>query len=387
MEEVQTQKVEVQEVVSKPKPRMVEQDIAKGLAIILVMMLHILTTKTELFNIMGGIVGFIMSLFFFLTGYNYKSGKTFKENVTKRVKQILIPFLIYTFSITIISGIYYVITGEYTILEVLETYANFLLTRNLGSLFGLTYAARSVYTTILVGWFIQMMLVASILFYAVVDLCLNNVASFLSISIGCIVFTMALTHFEVKLPFYIVEAPTICVIFLFGALFKKYDLFNKSKLLWIIINSVIGYGLYLILAAMFQGAGLIMGGGLTSKYGAWEAPLTILMCIISSYAFINFCKLLAKIKPVSFILSWVGQNSLYYLLLHMVVRQYVVLIVGYKAPSKEELTHMIEPMSILVLALTIVGVTIFIILRKFIKDKIKEAKDKKKPQEIEGEAK
>ena len=75
---------------------MVEQDIAKGLAIILVMMLHILTTKTELFNIMGGIVGFIMSLFFFLTGYNYKSGKTFKENVVKRVKQILIPFFIYT---------------------------------------------------------------------------------------------------------------------------------------------------------------------------------------------------------------------------------------------------------------------------------------------------
>ena len=58
---------------------MVEQDIAKGLAIILVMMLHILTTKTELFNIMGGIVGFIMSLFFFLTGYNYKSGKSFKK--------------------------------------------------------------------------------------------------------------------------------------------------------------------------------------------------------------------------------------------------------------------------------------------------------------------
>lgn len=47
------------------KPRMLEQDIAKGIAIILVMALHTLTISKDIYNILGGLFGFIMPFFFF----------------------------------------------------------------------------------------------------------------------------------------------------------------------------------------------------------------------------------------------------------------------------------------------------------------------------------
>ena len=76
--------------------RMLEQDIAKGIAILMVMALHCLTIEKKYYMIMAGLVGFLMPFFFFMSGYNYHPGKrSFKENVMKRTKQVVPPFLIY----------------------------------------------------------------------------------------------------------------------------------------------------------------------------------------------------------------------------------------------------------------------------------------------------
>ena len=47
-----------------------------------IMMLHTLTLKREIFTILGGFFGFILPFFFFMSGYNYRPGKyTFAQNV------------------------------------------------------------------------------------------------------------------------------------------------------------------------------------------------------------------------------------------------------------------------------------------------------------------
>ena len=46
------------------KARMPEQDIAKGIAILLVLALHTLTLKRSVYLVCGGIFGFIMPFFF-----------------------------------------------------------------------------------------------------------------------------------------------------------------------------------------------------------------------------------------------------------------------------------------------------------------------------------
>ena len=74
---------------NQARGRMVEQDIAKGIAILLVIALHCLTLKKEYYMILAGLVGFLMPFFFFIAGYNYRPGKyTFKENVIKRTIQL-----------------------------------------------------------------------------------------------------------------------------------------------------------------------------------------------------------------------------------------------------------------------------------------------------------
>ncbi|MBQ7203816.1 MAG: acyltransferase family protein, partial [Eubacterium sp.] len=96
------------------KPRMLEQDIAKGIAIILVMALHTLTLSKEIYNILGGLFGFIMPFYFFMAGYNHRPNRyTYKEIIRKRMKQIGIPFINYSISITLISGAYYMIAQGY----------------------------------------------------------------------------------------------------------------------------------------------------------------------------------------------------------------------------------------------------------------------------------
>ena len=65
-------KQDSQTVETIKKPRMLEQDIAKGIAIILVLALHTLTLNRGIYNALGGVFGFIMPFFFFMAGYNHR---------------------------------------------------------------------------------------------------------------------------------------------------------------------------------------------------------------------------------------------------------------------------------------------------------------------------
>ena len=119
---------------------MLEQDIAKGIAIILVMALHTLTITKGIYNILGGLFGFIMPFYFFMAGYNHRPYRyTYKEIILKRLKQIGIPFLIYSLSITLISGAYYMIAEGYTLEMVLKSYLTLILTRPFASSIGLSH--------------------------------------------------------------------------------------------------------------------------------------------------------------------------------------------------------------------------------------------------------
>ena len=79
--EIKEKELIKEEIKEEPKKeRMIEQDIAKGIAIILVIALHTLTLKSSIYNILGGIFGFIMPFYFFMAGYNHRPYRyTYKE--------------------------------------------------------------------------------------------------------------------------------------------------------------------------------------------------------------------------------------------------------------------------------------------------------------------
>lgn len=345
--------------------RMLEQDIARGIAILMVMALHCLTIEKKYYMIMAGLVGFLMPFFFFMSGYNYHSGKrSFKENVMKRTKQVVPPFLIYLTVILFIAGIYYVSTNQYTVKDVFNVYLRYLLTKPLFDLTGLEIK-HEISNCVMIFWFIQTFYVGSIVFFAVADRCLKNKWSFVSYMCGLIGITMVLARFNIKLPFYLSEAPTIAAMMLLGAYCGQNKLLeDNGHRKWIIINSIISYLSYVILAYLFKGEGLL-AGGILWKDGLkeWGVPLTVLFSLLGSYPFVHFCRLFTKTKYLGSFFAWFGENSMYLLFIHQLIQLFVCAVLGI-TPFRMSLRSEINDLrTIFVYILVVLFSSLFVIIR------------------------
>ncbi|WP_044916889.1 acyltransferase family protein [Butyrivibrio sp. WCE2006] len=313
------------------KSRMVEQDIAKGVAIILVMITHTLTLKREIFLILGGLFGFILPFFFFMAGYNYKPGKyTFVQNVKRRSTRMLIPFIVYLTIVTVISGIYYYFAKGLTLKQIMDIYLKALLTKPFTNLLEIEVPYGGMWNCVMTYWFIQMLFVGSVVFFLVVDRCLSSLSSLISICIGLMGISMIFAHFDIRIPFYINEAPAIASIMIVGAAFGKHNLLGpgigRKK---ITLNAVIAYIIFLVFAAMFRGSGFIMGGVFSSEpLYEWNIPLTLLFAVTGSYALVHFCRLLTKPGVISSALIWCGRHTLPILFLHNLVQLFVCSLLG-----------------------------------------------------------
>ena len=358
------------------KPRMFEQDIAKGIAIILVMALHTLTLSKGIYNILGGLFGFIMPFYFFMAGYNHRPYRyTYKEIIRKRIKQIGIPFLTYSVSITLISGAYYIIAQGYTFKMVIDSFLTLFLTRSFAASIGIKQTTGP-YTCIMVGWFIIMLLMASLIFYAVVDYALSKPGRFISIFVGLLIITMIFGHFNITLPLHICEAPAVAAIMLMGALFGQNELLAPKLKRWIIvINCVASYGIYITLALMFRGSGFIMGGNMWDKsLKEWAVLLSAVFAIIGTYPFVHFCRLFVKTGFLCKALAWCGNYSLKLLFFHQVVQLYICAILGIEPFRMSIFNDESDFRTFYVLALEIAVSVIVIIAIDFIKKLIKKKK-------------
>ena len=312
------------------KPRMLEQDIAKGIAIILVMAIHTLTIRKNVYIILGVLFGFIMSFYFFMAGYNHRPYRyTYKEIIRKRIKQIAIPFFMYSISITIISGVYYMIAEGYTLKMVIDSYLTLILTRPFAVSLGIKQFTGP-YSCIMVGWFLIMLFMASLIFYAVVDYALSKPGGFISIFAGLLMITMVFGHFNITLPLHICEAPAIAAIMLMGALFGQKELLAPKLKRWVIVvNCIVAYGIYLTLAIVFQGSGFITGGSMWDKtLKEWAVLLSTAYAIVGTYPFVHFCRCFVKTGVVGKALAWCGNYSLELLFIHGVVQVFICAILG-----------------------------------------------------------
>ena len=366
-------KQENQVVETIKKPRMVEQDIAKGIGIILVLALHTLTLNRGIYNALGGVFGFIMPFFFFMAGYNHRPYRyTFKEIIKKRSKQILIPFFIYSIGILIISAIYYMISEGYTISDVIMTYINLILHTPFCRQVGIKVISGGLSSCIISFWFVQVLFIASIIFYAVVDYALEKGSRLISIIAGLLIVSMIFAHFDFYLPFYLDEAPAISAIMLVGAFFGQKELLsNKTKLSFIIINSVVAYAIFVILALLFQGSGFIAGGMLWDKrINEWAVLLSFAFSIVGAYPFVHACRLLIHTGIVRKALVWCGNKSMYLLFIHGVVQLYVCLALNMKPFRLSMFSEVNDFRTFYVLAIEIAVSALIIILIDFIKKKI-----------------
>lgn len=114
------------------KKRIATLDIARGLGIIAVSIYHLVYRPKDgvADQIISECIWLILPFFFLMSGYNFKKNCSFRDNITHRIKAMLIPALKYTAVLLVLGGIYCAFFHSYTVKDWLRDYI-LILGRNL----------------------------------------------------------------------------------------------------------------------------------------------------------------------------------------------------------------------------------------------------------------
>lgn len=207
---------------SKENKRIMWIDEAKGLGIILVVLLHIPNVQNmSYFSLWGGYIQvFYMPLFFIISGIFVKP-----ENLRNKFKRLMIPYLVYY----AISFLLYILKG-------ISKHTSIHLAYFLEPFRGATNNYEN--TPI---WFLLCLFEIIVIYNIIIKLKFNLHVTLLILSI--------LGFFLGKKfgagPFYINTA-FLCSIFILSSNFKEYILLNLHKHSWICLFVIMGYAIYLI---------------------------------------------------------------------------------------------------------------------------------------------
>lgn len=296
------------------KERLDYLDVAKGIGIILVMMGH--SCGIILFG--DYITAFYMAMFFVAAGYVYKPGKySVKENIKKRSKRILVPYFAYN----ALLFLYYILKGiakhDLNMKESLLAVLGVFYSRN----YLWTDSTENVYFFKLLNdpvWFLTAMFTASVIFFIIVD-SINNIKKCVIISIMLIAASAVMSRLPVLLPWSIDSAPLYAFFMLMGALMAKYRFFDR-------IYSICQY--VLLLLAFVLSVFLRCWNGKTNmsvrvygNHGMSSVAAAAYIGVAGTAVLFYIAKLLCREIHVKKILSYIGQNTMAIMALHMAVFQ------------------------------------------------------------------
>lgn len=302
------------------KQRMISQDIAKGIGILVVVLTHTVQANRVLGSVVAILFGYIMPFYMFMAGYNYHSnGLSPWENIKKRNGKILKSMIIYSLIIGVVMGAYFLIRKEATLFELIRSYGVFLISKWGAKLIGLNLP--QVYYQRLLGpcWFLQFLMVSNVFFYLFVDKATSSTRSLISYTILLSGISVILIEYGVVLPWGIQNAPAIASVMILGVWFKKYNLLSSegtNKKL-VLINCLICLLTIGLTQLNYNGAGYFGAGAMGEVCGGAEIYLFIVIAITGSYFLINFSEKIKEVPVLSNILIWFGRHTLLVLLTHV----------------------------------------------------------------------
>lgn len=284
-------------------------DVAKGLGIITVMFAHGcgFPGNTGYF-----FTASFMQMFFFLSGYTYKNERTVKENIRHRFKAIGIPYFVYNIILLILSFAAYQVLHK-------EVSKDFWMI----AIGGILYSSNHLYYPDSITpnisffniqnaalWYLTCFLVASTIFYLIIDKLTSKKKYLLSIVI-LIMITIGLSKISIRLPWSMDTAFGGTVFMLLGHLARKADLLQKLGK-WYYVGGIIVS--YFILCMFNPGIGMSL-----RKYGPYGAGSVLLFIIIGylgSLIYIYVSKIICKCPRLCEIFSYIGKKTLILLGFH-----------------------------------------------------------------------
>lgn len=286
-------------------------DIARGLGIILVMISHAHSVSEYLIN-------WYIPLFFILSGITYKEGRSYKENVAKKAKRLLVPYFVCSF---VLLGVYMVLGKSLEEIKV--------------ALFGIFYSRNCLYDmsthtenvqlfTITNGpmWYLTAFFVASLVYYFLIDFAMKSKRNMWLVVIGLTTVTMALAELPVLLPWSLDLACVGALFMIVGTVLGRNQFFEQQKKWWYVIGVFL---IYILLSAL--NPGINMSVREYGVYERWSVPFFILIGISGSILCIWIAQLLERIA-LGAIIEYIGKNTIILLAFHILGFEVIKMVVG-----------------------------------------------------------
>lgn len=341
----------------KQRKRTGAQDSAKGLMIIAVVFFHCYLMTFEKstdalgnFNILIALFPFLLSVFFFYAGYNYQQGgRTVKEHIIRRAKQLLIPMLgalvISTVLISSLELIYDHGDIGATFLAIWNSILHGLMSDPLAVMIGWPHNGGEIYQLYLalgLLWFLYALFICSLFFYPLVRFTNKKLETLISVDILLLVIAFCMGQFlGVYLPYTVQCYPVIIAIMLTAAYLRQSHFLNRRILtkkasIRHAINMVIAEGIIAgtCLACHYQFGALLTGslpGGMFDPVmKGFDAIIAFIFSIIGSYFIHTLCRLLKYIPVFGTVTQWIGNHSAIFYLFHPIFIDLVAIVIFQK---------------------------------------------------------
>lgn len=286
-------------------------DIARGIGLMLVIISHSCGLSRYL-------IYYYIPLFFILSGYVYKEGRSYGENISRKAKHLLVPY--FGYSAMLLA--FYAVTGRRG-QELLESAFGIIYSRY--CLYDTTMSTDNVYLfTIANGamWYLTAYFVTSLLYHLVIDRCLSNKKFLLVCMAVFTVITMALADLPVLLPWSMDIACVATIFMIVGTLLGRNEFFENPPNLLLAAGM---FAAYMILCTVNPGLNMSI-----REYGQ-HGKISVVLFILIGLSGSILCVWVAKLIQNSFIgcvLSYIGQNTIVLLAFHILGLELFEIIAG-----------------------------------------------------------
>ena len=282
-------------------------DVAKGMMILAVVLSHAWFANSD---ILGDYLPFSMPVFFFLSGYTYRPGRSYGTQLGRRVVSLVFPYLIFCAICNLFFPVYAGLVKRIS-------YMSFSYLPSKGSLWLAVLKADALGMLMSTPmWFLASLFTASILFFAIVN---RTRESLWKTLIAAAVLVAAAVGIDLikkaTLPWYVDLAPYAAALMLLGAYCGHKKLYVKLNALWVVL------GLLLLAAAEVLNR-VFPGSARTSivqyiEGGAWYGVLTaFVIAVTGCIGTLCAARLVDLVPGLNRAFRWLGRNSLWILCIH-----------------------------------------------------------------------
>ena len=339
---------------SKEGKRLQFIDMVKGIAVIMVLLFHLLAPSPAK-SFMNHTIEIALTAFFFFSGYFHKpEKKSLGENLKNRAKALLVPFFKYSLFFWTVGTIYLVASGSAPVAETFYCLRNFyggcIWNRTIQNWFQWEYYHLGKrYLFLADFWFLIIMMLASIVFFLIVDHVIKSKGKTILTAAVLFAITGVLRAFAIDLPYNLQMVPFWAAFMLLGAFAGNYHLFESKKLSgakeWVLSLLALSGG---IVISVLQPENTEMYRGSFPQNEVVNMLLCIAASLLANCGLAVLCKKIEQAGVRVKELAWIGSHSLLIYLYHMFFFWILCIITGFPMRFPEEPSAAVIAQSVLV---------------------------------------